>query len=56
MNEIDLDKSGTVDFFEFLSVARLVTQQKGKSAIFKKKRLTALQKSTQASSKICVIQ
>ena len=30
MNEIDLDKSGTVDFFEFLSVARLVTQQKGR--------------------------
>lgn len=29
MNEIDLDKSGTVDFFEFLSVARLVTQQTG---------------------------
>ena len=29
MSEIDQDKSGTVDFFEFLSVARLVTQQKG---------------------------
>lgn len=28
----------------------------GKSAIFKKKRLTALQKSSQARSKICVIQ
>lgn len=30
MDEIDTDNSGTVDFFEFLSVARLVTQQKGK--------------------------
>ncbi|XP_028404971.1 uncharacterized protein LOC114527495 [Dendronephthya gigantea] len=56
MDEIDNDNSGTIDFFEFLTVARLVTQQKGKSAIFKKKRLTALQKSSQARSKICVIQ
>lgn len=31
MSEIDTDESGTVDFFEFLSVARLVTQEKGRS-------------------------
>ena len=29
MHEVDTDRSGTVDFFEFLTVARLITQQKG---------------------------
>ena len=29
MAEVDTDHSGTVDFFEFLSVARLITQQQG---------------------------
>ncbi|XP_046853742.1 uncharacterized protein LOC124446901 [Xenia sp. Carnegie-2017] len=56
MNEIDLDNSGTVDFFEFLVVAKLVTQQEGKSSIFKKKRLTALQKSPPVNSRVCIIQ
>ena len=31
MLEVDIDDSGTVDFFEFLCVARLISQGKGKS-------------------------
>lgn len=31
MDEVDNDHSGTIDFYEFLTVARLVTQQKGKN-------------------------
>ena len=29
MLEVDIDDSGTVDFFEFLCVARLISQGKG---------------------------
>ena len=29
MLEVDIDHSGTVDFFEFLCVARLISQGKG---------------------------
>ena len=31
MLEVDIDDSGTVDFFEFLCVARLISQGKGTS-------------------------
>ena len=31
MLEVDIDDSGTVDFFEFLCVARLISQGKGES-------------------------
>lgn len=34
MTETDTDNSGTIDFFEFLSVARLITQQEGESKDF----------------------
>ena len=30
MLEVDIDDSGTVDFFEFLCVARLISQGKGR--------------------------
>jgi len=55
MLEVDIDDSGTVDFFEFLCVARLISQGKGEAALFKKKTLTALQKPN-AKSAICVVQ
>ncbi|KAJ7378192.1 hypothetical protein OS493_024139 [Desmophyllum pertusum] len=55
MLEVDIDDSGTVDFFEFLCVARLISQGKGEAALFKKKTLTALQKPN-AKSTICVVQ
>ena len=34
MLEVDIDDSGTVDFFEFLCVARLISQGKGTSEAF----------------------
>ena len=34
MLEVDIDDSGTVDFFEFLCVARLISQGKGTSGAF----------------------
>ena len=34
MLEVDIDDSGTVDFFEFLCVARLISQGKGTSGVF----------------------
>lgn len=55
MLEVDIDDSGTVDFYEFLCVARLISQGKGEAALFKKKTLTALQKPN-AKSAICVVQ
>ncbi|KAM7431482.1 hypothetical protein ABFA07_017968 [Porites harrisoni] len=55
MLEVDIDDSGTVDFFEFLCVARLISQGKGEAALFKKKTLTALQKPN-TRSKVCVVQ
>lgn len=55
MLEVDIDDSGTVDFFEFLCVARLISQGKGEAALFKKKTLTALQKPNTRST-ICVVQ
>ncbi|KAL9965939.1 hypothetical protein ACROYT_G029806 [Oculina patagonica] len=55
MLEVDIDDSGTVDFFEFLCVARLISQGKGEASLFKKKTLTALQKPN-AKSTICVVQ
>jgi len=55
MLEVDIDDSGTVDFFEFLCVARLISQGKGEAALFKKKTLTALQKPNTKST-ICVVQ
>lgn len=46
MLEVDIDDSGTVDFFEFLCVARLISQGKGTYKAFapkkKKKYATAL--------------
>ena len=33
MLEIDVDDSGTVDFYEFLCVARLITQGEGQSTL-----------------------
>ncbi|RMX51012.1 hypothetical protein pdam_00018448 [Pocillopora damicornis] len=55
MLEVDIDDSGTVDFFEFLCVARLISQGKGEAKLFKKKTLTALQKPN-GKSTICSVQ
>lgn len=55
MLEVDIDDSGTVDFFEFLCVARLISQGKGEARLFKKKTLTALQKPN-GKSTICSVQ
>lgn len=55
MLEVDIDDSGTVDFFEFLCVARLISQGKGEAALFKKKTLTALQKPNNRSA-VCLLQ
>lgn len=55
MLEVDIDDSGTVDFFEFLCVARLISQGKGEASIFKKKTLTALQNPNNRSA-ICLLQ
>lgn len=56
MLEVDIDDSGTVDFFEFLCVARLISQGKGEAALFKKKTLTALKKSNNNRSTVCAVQ
>lgn len=45
MLEVDIDDSGTVDFFEFLCVARLISQGKGMYKAFsleKKKNMPQL--------------
>lgn len=37
MLEVDIDDSGTVDFYEFLCVARLISQGKGKYKVSDRK-------------------
>ncbi|XP_031555212.1 uncharacterized protein LOC116292103 isoform X2 [Actinia tenebrosa] len=38
MMEVDIDSSGTVDFYEFLCVARLISQGKGRIVIYSNSR------------------
>ena len=37
MLEVDIDDSGTVDFYEFLCVARLISQGKGRYKVSDRK-------------------
>jgi len=55
MSEVDDDQSGTIDFYEFVNVYLMLSKGEGKSALFKKKSLKALQRGG-GSSKICSIQ
>ncbi|XP_065056630.1 uncharacterized protein LOC135684868 isoform X2 [Rhopilema esculentum] len=56
MAEVDEDKSGTIDFYEFVNVYLMLSKGEGKSALFRKKALKALQKTSDNSSNICSIQ
>ncbi|XP_019616991.1 PREDICTED: uncharacterized protein LOC109464448 isoform X2 [Branchiostoma belcheri] len=53
MKEVDVDDTGTIDFYEYLIIYNLLTKEGGKSEIFHREMSTA---SKENVSKACVIQ
>ncbi|KAF6022553.1 hypothetical protein EB796_019124 [Bugula neritina] len=53
MREVDIDGSGTMDFYEYLQVALLLEQKKGKSELFHTPEVTKYNKQI---SKTCIVQ
>ncbi|XP_063966931.1 myosin-9-like isoform X1 [Lytechinus pictus] len=53
MNEIDSDKNDTVDFYEYLTIALMVTNKRGRSEVF---RSGIVKHGGQSVSKLCAIQ
>lgn len=57
VREIDIDESGTIDFYEFLLLIKLLQEGGGKASFFQKNDLIKVSTQlTESNSKICSIQ